>query len=190
MKMKEFKCKLQEYYNFSEEDWALTEAAFLPEKLAAKNYFLKKDKVSDRIAYVLSGMLRSFFYNDQADEITTHFFKPKNVVISIESFNMQVPSLEFIVAVEDCELLVVSYDRMQDLMQRIPAWQQIVKNTDQYKYRQQMKRAIQFQTLSASERYMWLLEKHPDIVQKVALKHIASYLGIDIATLSRLRKRI
>jgi len=53
-----------------------------------------------------------------------------------------------------------------------------------------MNRSIQLQTLTATERYQLFIKKHPDILQRVALKHIASYLGIDIATLSRIRKSI
>jgi hypothetical protein len=52
-----------------------------------------------------------------------------------------------------------------------------------------MNRTIQLQTLSASERYQLFVRKNPDILQRVALRHIASYLGIDIATLSRIRRK-
>ena len=137
-----------------------------------------------------SGLLRSFVFNDNADEITTHFFMSGTVAISIFSFNNQLPSRENIISIEECDLLVITFDSFQKLIQKVPVWKQIAKDTDQYKFNQEMNRSIRFQTLSAKERYLQLMEKHPELIQRVALKHIASYIGVDIATLSRLRKKI
>ena len=85
---------------------------------------------------------------------------------------------------------VITYDRMQELIREVPAWRQIGKDVDEAMYNSLLNRSIQLQTLTASERYELFIKKHPDILQRVALKHIASYLGIDIATLSRIRKSI
>jgi CRP/FNR family transcriptional regulator, anaerobic regulatory protein len=186
----DLKERLQKYYPFTEQDLTTTLSYFVPDKISAKSYFLKKGNVSDKIAFIRSGLLRSFIYNDNADDITTHFFQTGKVVISMESFNNQVPSKEFIIAVEDSDLLVITWQKMQELRQKVPVWYQIIKDVDEYKFKEQMNRSIRFQTLSATERYQLLLQKKPDIIQKVALRHIASYLGIDIATLSRIRKKL
>jgi len=111
--------RLKTNFNFTNEELEITLASYVPETLAAKNYFLKKDQVSDKIAFIISGMLRSFFYNDNADDITTHFFLPETVVISMISFNKRVPSHEYIVALEDCELLTISYDKMMELIEKV-----------------------------------------------------------------------
>jgi hypothetical protein len=50
-------------------------------------------------------------------------------------------------------------------------------------------RSVQLQTLSATERYQQFCRQYPEVAKKSALRHIASYLGIDIATLSRIRKK-
>lgn len=182
--------RLKKIYKLTDQELESSLSYFLPEALQAKKYFLKEGNVADKIAYVRSGLLRSFIYNDNADDITTHFFHAGTVVISIYSFNNQVQSRENIVAVEDSDLLVISREKMQLLQQQIPVWAQIAKDTDEYKFNQQMNRSIRFQTLSATERYQQLMEKHPEIIQKVPLRNVASYLGIDIATLSRIRKKI
>ena len=186
----DFKDRLIEYYGFTEKDWNETVTRFRPEVLPAKSLFLEKGKIAGKLAYLRSGMMRSFFYDDHANDITTHFFKKGSVVISMKSFNDQVPSRENIIALEDCEIDVITYERMQDLMKSVPAWQQIAKDVDEFKFNTLMNRSIQLQTLTASERYQLFIKKHPDILQRVALRHIASYLGIDIATLSRIRRSI
>lgn len=186
----DFKDNLTEHYGFTERDWEETVKRFLPETLPARSLFLEKGQVATRLAYLRSGLMRSFIYDDHANDITTQFFKEGTVVISMKSFNDQVPSREYIIALEDCEIDVITYDRMHELMNVVPAWRQIAKDVDEFKYNALMNRSIQLQTLTASERYQLFMKKHPDILQRVALKHIASYLGIDIATLSRIRKSI
>jgi CRP-like cAMP-binding protein len=177
-------------YHLSEEDLEQTMRRFEPEMLPARSCFLEQGKVADRIGFLKTGLLRSFIYDDQANDITTHFFVPGTVVISMESFNNQVPSNEYIVTLEDSELLVISFSRMQELYRLVPVWRQIAKDVDEMKYNDLMNRSIQLQTMSATERYLLFCENNRVILQKVALKHIASYLGIDIATLSRIRRSV
>jgi len=186
----DFRDRLIAHYGFTDSDWQETVSRFEPVSLPAKSLFLEKGKVATRLGYLRKGLMRSFFYDDRADDITTHFFKQGTVVISMKSFNDQVPSREFIVAMEDCELDVITYERMMALMKVVPAWRQIAKDVDEFKFNSLMNRSIQLQTLTASERYQLFVKKHPDILQRVALKHIASYLGIDIATLSRIRRSV
>ena len=185
----DFTEQLIRLYRLSEGDMKETMHRFRPEQLPARTHFLEKGKVCDRLGYLRSGLLRSYIYDDQANDITTHFFKPGTVVISMESFNNQVPSKEYIVTLEPSEMLVITFERMQELYKRVPAWRQIAKDVDEMKYNDLMNRSIQLQTLSASERYQLFCENNADILQKVALKHIASFLGIDIATLSRIRRK-
>lgn len=184
----DFNERLIRLYHFSETDLQETMRRFQPEQYPAKAHFLEKGEVSNRIGYLRSGLLRSYIYDDQANDVTTHFFKPGTVVISMESFNNQVASNEYIITLEPSELLVITYERMQELYRLVPAWRQIAKDVDEIKYNDLMNRSIQLQTLSASERYQLFCENNKDILQKVALKHVASFLGIDIATLSRIRK--
>jgi len=186
----DFKERLIEHYGFTERDWNETVSRYHPETLPARSLFLEKGAIATRLAYLRSGMMRSFIYDDKANDITTRFFRQGSVVISMKSFNEQVPSREYIIAIEDCEIDVITFDQMQELISVVPAWRQIGKDVDEAMYNSLMNRSIQLQTLTASERYELFMKKNPDILQRVALKHIASYLGLDIATLSRIRKSI
>ena len=182
--------RLLKRYDFSDSDWKETEKRFKPLRIPAKTLFLEHGKVANRLAYLRKGLMRSFIYDDQANEVTTHFFQEGRVVISIKSFNDQVPARESIIALEECQLDVISYESMLELTEAVPVWKQIGREVDQAKYTSMMNRSIQLQTLSASERYRLFMQKHPNILQRTTLGHIASYLGIDIATLSRIRKSI
>ena len=186
----DLKERLFEQYKISDSDWETSIKYFEPETIKAKCYFLKQGKISNKLGFLKTGLLRSFFYDDNVDEITTHFFAPGNVVISMESFNKQKPAKESIIASENSELLTISFKKMTELYEIVPIWRRIAKDVDEIKYNNLMNRSIILQTQTASERYRLLIQNNPVIIQKVALRHIASYLGIDIATLSRIRKKL
>ena len=111
------------------------------------------------------------------------------IIISFESFNNQVPSKENIIAIEDSKLMVVSNKRQKELYEMVPAWNQICKDLADLISREMIDRAAQFQTLTATERYQKFCREQPQLLPRVNLGHIASYIGVDTATLSRIRKK-
>lgn len=185
----EIKENIPEYYGLSEAEVSFTLSCFVSESLVANESFLQQGCISDKMGFVKTGLLRSFIYDDDGNEITTHFYQQGSIVISPESFNNQVPSKENIIAVETSELTVISYKKLKELYQVVPVWPQICKDIADRKNNDLLARSVQFQTLTATERYQEFCRKNPEIVKKVALRHIASFLGIDIATLSRIRKK-
>lgn len=184
-----FKQKLINQYHFSESDWEKSRSHFTPETLEPKVHFLKQGEVADRLGFVKKGLLRSYYFDDNGRDITLQFFQPENIVISNDSFNNLIPSNENICTYERTELMIVTHHHMLELYQEIPAWQQICKDISEMKNKLLIERTIQFQTLTAAERYHSFCQQFPELICKVPLGHVASYLGIDIATLSRLRKK-
>jgi len=182
--------KIKTFYNLTEKELNISANAFKPFSVPVKTYFLTLGKIADQVGFIKSGLFRSFFYDDNANDITTHFFQPGTVLISMKSFNNQAPAKENIVALEDSELYVITYQEMMKLYELVPAWRQITKDVDEMKFNDLMNRSIQLQTLSARERYELFCQNYPEVIKRVALRHIASYLGIDIATLSRIRKKM
>ncbi|MEH2111014.1 MAG: hypothetical protein V7K39_00360 [Nostoc sp.] len=83
----------------------------------------------------------------------------------------------------------MSHNYLQYLYKKDPVWDKLGRLLIEDYYIRFRERLISFQTLTATERYNELLQRHPDIENQVQLGYIASYLGIDIATLSRLRTR-
>ena len=85
--------------------------------------------------------------------------------------------------------MVISYEKQKELYEKIPAWNLICRDLADFKSREMIERANRFQTLSATERYHAFCKEHPDLLQRTTLGNIASYIGVDIATLSRIRKK-
>lgn len=176
-------------YRLTPEEIELTKSGYRPMSIKANEYFLEKGKICNHIGFVTKGLFRSFFYDDEAKEITTDFFPEGTLIIAFDSFNNRKPSDEYIKAVEDSDLMVVSYEKQKELYDKIPAWNQICKDLADVKSREMAVRASRFQTMTATERYRAFCKEQPDILQRTTLGHIASYLGVDIATLSRIRRK-
>ncbi len=183
------KIDLKSNFGLTHEELDVTFKSYSPESMLANQYFLKQGFVSDKIGFVKEGLLRAFFYTENGEEITTHFFTTGSYIISYGSFNNQTPSKENIIAVENSELMTVNYQKQKELYLKIPQWNQICKDLADIKSREMIERTAQFQTLTATERYNLFCADFPEVIKKVSLRHISSYLGIDIATLSRIRKK-
>lgn len=112
------------------------------------------------------------------------------LAISVFSFFSQKPSFEALEALEECVLLRLSFNKLQQLYIEFPEFNYIGRIlTEQYYIRSEAK-ANALRMLSANERYQQLLVQYPHIIQRVSLGHIASYLGITQHTLSRIRSKV
>lgn len=176
-------------YRLSPNDLQLTMSQYTPLNIEANHFFLKEGEVSKQLGFVKSGLFRSYTYDDNANEITQQFFPEGTLIISYDSFNNQVPSKENIKAIADSEVMVITYENQNKLYESIPAWKQICKDCSDQQNHEMIQRLREFQTLSATERYRKFCEENPSILQRATLGHIASYIGVDIATLSRIRKK-
>ena len=79
-----FRDRLIEHYGFTERDWAETASRFETISLPAKSLFLESGMVATRLGYLRRGLMRSFFYDDQANDITTLFFLVGTINVAMD----------------------------------------------------------------------------------------------------------
>ncbi len=169
---------------------AAIEQALTYKPLKKRELLLKEGQTSKHIYFIESGLIRSF-YTEGETEITTWFMKENDLIISVKSFFQQVPSIENLEAVEDCALYYISYKNLDELYTKYQSFNTIGRVLTQHYYIMSEERLLNLRKKEAITRYKYLLQYHPQIIMRCPLKHIASYLGITIETLSRLRaKRI
>jgi CRP-like cAMP-binding protein len=156
--------------------------------LPKKNFLLKPGKVSRKIYFIHTGLLRAFYEKD-GTEVSSWFMKEGDICVSIESFYEQVESYESIQAIEDTELFFIDHAELENIYVKYPEFNWIgrVLTIKYLKLWSQQLYAIRMQ--NAAERYTWLLEFHPDLLLRVPHKYIASYLDITPETLSKIRCR-
>ncbi|MBB6499081.1 Crp/Fnr family transcriptional regulator [Pedobacter cryoconitis] len=138
---------------------------------------------------LINGVARKFYYG-QKKVITTEFYFAGDVALSFNSYLLQKPSEEVMECVTDLTVECISRDNFEKLKQSFPkliAYDLLF--TELYAAWLE-ERLFDFNVLSATERYRKLMHKSPQYFHQIKLTHIASYLGISLETLSRIRARI
>jgi CRP-like cAMP-binding protein len=105
MEHNEFRKIIQSISPFTEDELDEALVHFSPLSLEKGTHFCKSGLISDRVAFVSEGLLRSYFLVD-GRETTTFFLLPGSIAVALYSFVKMKPSIESIQAIEDCELLV------------------------------------------------------------------------------------
>lgn len=143
-------------------------------------------KVCNHLFLIKNGIARAFYYKDGQD-ITAHFAPEETMITAIDSFIQRKRSRYSIELLESAEIVSISHKDLHDLLAREPKHEKLVRLylQDIYVELQQRLEDILFHT--AKERYEKLIEKNPNLLQRVNLGYIASYLGVTQETLSRIR---
>ncbi|WP_286441536.1 MULTISPECIES: Crp/Fnr family transcriptional regulator [unclassified Myroides] len=156
-----------------------------------KNSLIEEEgKVPGYLYFVVSGFVRLFHYNDKGDEVTTHINCPPGFITSYTHFVNQSKSDENLISTTDCQLLRITKANLDFLIQQSTAFKDFSFWVFQQSLAYNEKRSKELSTLTAEQRYIKLMDEYPEIVQQVPMQHIASFLGMNPKSLSRIRKQI
>ena len=153
------------------------------------NHLVEAGQICSRIAYIQQGLFRIYYLKD-GTEINTCFCREDSITSSFNSFISQVPSGEYIQALENSVVVTLSFDPMEKLTAESTAWQTIRRLLTEKECLRLSDRASSLSFESALEKYKNLLRYQPEIIQRVSIQHIASYIGVSRETLSRIRARV
>ena len=138
------------------------------------------------IYFVQKGIARIFYYKDGID-ITECFAAENQIIARVESLFTQRPSQKGIQIIEDAELVAINATVLFGLYDQYPGIERLFRKIFEQGYVDTVNRLESLQFYAAEERYTRLLEEMPELLQRVPLKYIASYLGITQVSLSRIR---
>ncbi|RZK92094.1 MAG: Crp/Fnr family transcriptional regulator [Pedobacter sp.] len=174
----------------SDEDKDLCIRYFEP-VLYPKNRILEEEgKIPTYLYFVISGFVRLFHYNDKGEEVTTHINCPPGFITSYTNFTNQTKSDEMLECITSCELLRITKHDLDMLIQQRSTFKDFSFMVFQQSLSYNEKRAKELATLSAEQRYLKLMTEHPEVLQNVPMQYIASFLGMNPKSLSRIRKQI
>ncbi len=158
-------------------------------ELPKKHVILKEGQRSDHIFMVISGLLRSY-YLKEGEEITSSLMPEGYLVVSPNSFYNRRAGYEFIETLEPCVVARLHYDQLQRIYREHLEFNYISRVLTEHYLNINERRMFMLRRQSAEEKYNYFMENHPDLLQRVPLKYICTYLGINFETLSRIRKRL
>ncbi len=172
------------------EEFSRSTSFFVPKRLRKNQFLLQEGEVCMYLAFVTEGALRSYTIDPKGEEHIVEFAFEGWWISDLYSFLTGQTSTYFIDALEDSDVLLIDSASYDKLCSSIPKFERYFRILLQNNYIASHRRILASISLSAEERYSRLLESCPFIAQRVAQRHIASYLGITPEALSRIRKRI
>jgi CRP-like cAMP-binding protein len=158
------------------------------QKIKNREYLLKPGQINDRLYFIKKGLLRCYYLMNER-ELTDWFFWENDAVVSVDSWYDQVPSEDFIQALEDSELYWIDAKDLDYVYRQFPEFNFVgrVLTTKYLRIWHRLARRIRF--LRREERYQLVLKEQPEIFLRVPLNVLATYLDMSPETLSRLRAR-
>ena len=155
-------------------------------QVAKKTILLKQGQMSDCIYYIETGFIRSY-YEKEGRQITAWFMADNDFIISVESFFKRTNSNENIEVLQNSVLHYIEYEELELLYKDFLEFNVVGRVLTTHYYILSEERLYNMRRQSAVERYNFLLKKYPDVLLKASLTQIASYLGVTLETLSRVR---
>lgn len=149
---------------------------------------LKEGQKSKNSFFVLKGCLRKYYILD-GEEKTTAFYTEMEAMTP-HCVTSQTPSEYYISSTEDCILIISNSDMEEEVNAKFPKFEILCRKFSESLLLKQQIDFDEFKTSSPEQRYLNLLQKRPDLIQRVPQHQLASYLGIKPQSLSRLRARI
>ncbi len=166
--------------------WTDMERIVKKKTLKKGEYFLKEQGVCKRLGFITKGYMR-VFYTIDGEEITKDFNFENSFCGSYASFRLQKPAMFNVVAMEDTSLYTLGREDLFSLFDKHPSIQKVGLLCIEQMFIRKELREASFLLHTAQQRYDELTTNFPGILNRVPLKHLASYLGLRPETLSRIR---
>jgi CRP-like cAMP-binding protein len=169
-----------------EEEWDAFSSIWQPFSCKRKTVLTKAGETERYLYFVEAGLQRSFYVGNESEEATIVFTYAPSFTGVADSFLTQTPSRYFLETLTASQFLRTTYVQLNDLMLQYPALMQLILKATSFALKGVLERQIELQCFSAEEKLRALLTRSPHVLNLIPHKYLASYLGIDPATFSKL----
>jgi len=182
---------LTDFAALSENDLKQSDTYWKLKKIKKGDYFNMQSMVCNDLGLVVKGIFRIYHHNPSTGEDkNVYFFSENQFVVSFRSFVAQSVCAYYIEAMEDSEIVFISYRDLNNLYDFNINWTRFGKLLAEHFFTIAQTRTEEFMFFSHEVRYNRLIAQHPNIVERIPAYHISSYLGITNPSLSRIKSRM
>ncbi|WP_412467772.1 Crp/Fnr family transcriptional regulator [Pedobacter sp. KLB.chiD] len=186
-----FRNGIAQFVTFNDAEWQIFTPYLSFAALSKKEHFAVEGKVCDYMCFITSGAVRYYHIKD-GQEITGYFSFENEWVSAYKSFLKRTPNTNYIQALEETDLVMISYQNLQQMLNHpllALKTERFGRLIAEYYICCYEDRVTAFVTQSPEERYITLEKTGKDIFQRIPQHFIANFLGITPVSLSRIRKR-
>lgn len=150
---------------------------------------LSAGEVCNYMYFVLKGLVRVYYFVEEK-EITSRLMSEGYFITSYISYFTRKPGNEFMEAYEDSVLARISVENAQKIYRQFPDFNYTVRVLTEYSFFLAEERTVALRNTTAEHRFRFFMNRHPELMNRVASRHIASYLGMTEETFSRMKRKI
>jgi len=181
---------LQLFRDMPQTDFDIISPYIKIRQAAMGEVLLNEGRTAKELFFVTRGVLKIVSVNDKGNDVIQFFIKENKFCTILYSFNDEVISHESIVAATDAEVFVFSKQRLNELYKKLPYFKELIEGITRRALMDKIKTRNHLMGEEATTRYLKFISEQPDIVLRVPLGDVASYLGITQQSLSRIRRNI
>ncbi len=170
-----------------EEKYVKSSFTFL--KLQKGDFFLQSNNICKYVGFLKKGLVRYFVIKND-EESTFEFTKEGDFVADYTSFMGKQKSMQNIEAIEDCELLVIDHEKLNFFYNNTPNGNYLGRLVIEHRFNVMANTLLSVYMQNSEQRYQKFLNDYADLTQRIPQYHIASYVGVQPPSLSRIRRRI
>ena len=181
---------ISKYVSLSEEETDRLISIIRVTKVKKRQFIDQPNYVCRYRNYVIKGAFRSYFIDQEGKDHTVQIAVEDWFVSDFYSYITQTPATLFVEALEDATILQMAYEDIEALCKEIHSLSEYFRVTTERAFAFSRRRTLANLSMTAEERYLDLLSRYPDIVQRVSQRILASYLGFTPEFLSKIRKNL
>ncbi|HYV12995.1 MAG TPA: Crp/Fnr family transcriptional regulator [Pyrinomonadaceae bacterium] len=181
--------KIRSYIEFNKEEEQFISSVFKSKYVGKGEHFLLAGDVCREAAFIESGVFRFYINTDERDA-TYYFAAETEFICDYPSFLPQLPSDKNIQALEPSEIRVISFDNLKRLYEKISFGERFGRLIAEEIFVDSIQQLASFYQDKPAIRYENFVRRFPQLVQRLPQYYIASYVGIEPQSLSRIRRRI
>ena len=179
---------LSEKGTMTTQELELLANASVQKRVRKNQYLLEEGEVSDFIGFVIKGSFRLFRVSANGEEHVMKFAIENWWISDFTSFMSGQPSLCYIEALEDSEVIRFTKEKWNILLEAAPNFKQIIDTLTARNFEANQNRIYSNISETAEIRYENFIKQYPTLYNRIPLYMIASFLGLTRETLSRIRK--
>lgn len=173
-------------YPLTAEEWQRFSAIWQPGEAKRKTILTAKGETERTLYFITEGVQRAYYLTHEDKEATIVFTYPFSFSGVADSFLTQTPSNYFFETLTQSQFLKTNYVQINALSLEFPNFARMLSMATAHALKGALQRQIELQTFSAEEKFTTLLNRSPQVLRLIPHKYLASYLGIDAATFSKL----
>lgn len=173
----------------SDPEWALFASRLTRQEFPKKHILLNLGQKENYLSFLEKGLIR-FYVPGEVEDMTFSFAFEHHFFSAYDSFLTQTPCRYQVECLADSAIWRISHADLQMIYQQTSVGNRIGRHAGEQLYLLKIRREMSLLTESAEQRYLNLFTQQPELIRRIPLKYIASYIGITPQALSRIRRRI